>query len=242
MISPTLSTLIRIEHFGTQTGEQLRIWRKGSLKGLIGKLYAQNFLNRKPTADESDYEYSLSSHGRTFIDSHLDLLHQKTIDWDGFWTLVIFNIPESKRSSRDRFRRFLQRTGCGNALGTLWISPYDIRPKLLAMAKELNIDEHLIILRSKGKPALNAKIVANSWNLTTVAKQYTDFIAESDKALNNLSDIKIERAFEIKTIIFALTALLMDDPKLPNSLLPKDWPLKPTLEYYRSKIRSKLYN
>lgn len=242
MISPTLSTLIRIEHFSSQTGEQLRSWRGGTLKGLIGKLYAQNFLNRKKTADGSDFEYTLSNHGRAFIDEHLDLLHKKPIEWDGYWTLIVFNIPETKRSSRDRFRRYLQRIGAGNTLGTLWMSPYDFRQQITNYAKELGIDQNIIIMRSKGKPSLNSRIVSSSWNLDIIAKKYTEFIRESDKILKTLSKNEIERSFELKTIIFTLTTIMMEDPKLPNILLPKNWPLKPTLDYYRTKIRSQLYN
>ncbi len=45
--------------------------------------------------------------------------------WDGKWRLVIFDIPEKRRSIRDKMRALVSRLGFLKLQDSVWVYPYD---------------------------------------------------------------------------------------------------------------------
>lgn len=54
--------------------------------------------------------------------------------WDGRWRVVIFDIPERRRSVRNGLRLFMKRYGFVRLQDSVWIYPYDCED-LIALAK-----------------------------------------------------------------------------------------------------------
>lgn len=54
--------------------------------------------------------------------------------WDRRWRVVIFDIPERRRSTRVRIRRFMEEYGFVRLQDSVWIYPYDCED-LIALAK-----------------------------------------------------------------------------------------------------------
>ncbi len=54
--------------------------------------------------------------------------------WDRHWRVVIFDIPERRRSTRVRIRRFMEQYGFVRLQDSVWIYPYDCED-LIALAK-----------------------------------------------------------------------------------------------------------
>lgn len=54
--------------------------------------------------------------------------------WDRRWRVVIFDIPERRKSVRVSFRRFMQEYGFVRLQDSVWIYPYDCED-LIALAK-----------------------------------------------------------------------------------------------------------
>lgn len=54
--------------------------------------------------------------------------------WDRRWRIVIFDIPERRRSTRVRIRRFMEEYGFVRLQDSVWIYPYDCED-LIALAK-----------------------------------------------------------------------------------------------------------
>lgn len=52
---------------------------------------------------------------------------QKPARWDGRWRLIIFDIPEERRSLRDALRESLHRIGFLPLQQSVWLYPYDCR-------------------------------------------------------------------------------------------------------------------
>lgn len=59
---------------------------------------------------------------------------QKTKRWDKRWRVVIFDIPERRRTVRVRLRRFMEEYGFVRLQDSVWIYPYDCED-LIALAK-----------------------------------------------------------------------------------------------------------
>ncbi|MDP2651659.1 MAG: CRISPR-associated endonuclease Cas2 [bacterium] len=54
--------------------------------------------------------------------------------WDRRWRVVIFDIPEKRKSVRVRLRRFMKEYGFARLQDSVWIYPYDCED-LIALAK-----------------------------------------------------------------------------------------------------------
>ena len=54
--------------------------------------------------------------------------------WDRRWRVVIFDIPERRKSVRDRLRRFMDTYGFVRLQDSVWVYPHDCED-LIALAK-----------------------------------------------------------------------------------------------------------
>ncbi len=63
-----------------------------------------------------------------------DKAKQKPKRWDRRWRLVIFDIPERRRSIRNQLRSFMSEYGFVRLQDSVWIYPYDCED-LIALAK-----------------------------------------------------------------------------------------------------------
>lgn len=54
--------------------------------------------------------------------------------WDRRWRVVIFDIPEKRKNTRDRLRLFMSEYGFARLQDSVWIYPYDCED-LIALAK-----------------------------------------------------------------------------------------------------------
>lgn len=70
-------------------------------------------------------------------------------DWDGYWRVVIFDIPEKMRSKRNQFRSLLKRKGFVKLQNSVFVSPYANFNMLGLVRSELKIDKYVNFLISK---------------------------------------------------------------------------------------------
>jgi len=78
------------------------------------------------------------------------LLIRKPKKWDEKWRVVIFDVPERYRSSRERFRRILQKAGFLRLQDSVWIHPYDCETLVAFMRKELKLGGNVLYLIVEG--------------------------------------------------------------------------------------------
>ena len=64
---------------------------------------------------------------------------------DKKWIMVIFDIPEKMRKSRDDLRNFLYTLGFQNLQKSVWVSPYDVYKDLENMIRIHSIDKFVRI-------------------------------------------------------------------------------------------------
>ena len=75
---------------------------------------------------------------------------RKPKKWDEKWRVVIFDVPEKYRSSRERFRRILQKAGFLRLQDSVWIHPYDCEELVAFMRKELRLGGSVLYLIVEG--------------------------------------------------------------------------------------------
>ncbi|MDD5589963.1 MAG: hypothetical protein PHQ47_02190 [Candidatus Portnoybacteria bacterium] len=69
--------------------------------------------------------------------------------WDGLWRVVIFDIPEEKKSFREAFRRRLRFLDFFPLQKSVFVFPFECESKMNELADFFNIGEHLQILLVK---------------------------------------------------------------------------------------------
>ena len=59
--------------------------------------------------------------------------------WNGRWRVVIFDVPEKRRKTRDRLREIMERTGFVRLQDSVWVFPYDCEDFITLLKAELKI-------------------------------------------------------------------------------------------------------
>jgi len=59
--------------------------------------------------------------------------------WNGRWRVVIFDVPEKRRKTRDRLREIMERTGFARLQDSVWVFPYDCEDFIALLKAELKI-------------------------------------------------------------------------------------------------------
>lgn len=69
--------------------------------------------------------------------------------WDNKWRMVMFDIPEDKRSAREALRKKLKNLKLFQFQKSVWIYPYDCQREIDLIASVFDIGEHITILTAK---------------------------------------------------------------------------------------------
>ena len=71
--------------------------------------------------------------------------HLVSTNWDGYWRIVIVDIPESRKKEQDAFRYILKKAQFVQLKASIWISPFPLEHMLINMKKDLKLNEELMI-------------------------------------------------------------------------------------------------
>ncbi len=137
--------------------------------------------------------------------------------WDGQWRLLVYAVPETKRTVRDRFRNELILLGFGTPAPGVWISPnasLEAACDLVGFYSLQNYVELFQAERFSGTEAL--KLVEKSFNLKAAQSRYKAFLAQKpDRPAH------AEEAFvRLTHMIHQARKNLFLDPGLPPELTP----------------------
>lgn len=65
--------------------------------------------------------------------------------WDSKWRMVIFDIPEEKRSSRDIMREKLKQLGFIRIQKSVYLFPYECTSEIQSLAERLTVKNNVLI-------------------------------------------------------------------------------------------------
>jgi len=66
--------------------------------------------------------------------------------WDGRWRLLIFDVPESRRSVREKIRRTLRAIGFKQLQQSVWVYPFDCEDFVVLLKAENRIGRDVLYL------------------------------------------------------------------------------------------------
>ena len=66
--------------------------------------------------------------------------------WDGFWRIIILDIPEDRKNEREALRYLLKKANFVCIKNTVWISPHPYEHLFMNIKKDLGFSTELMIL------------------------------------------------------------------------------------------------
>ncbi|MFA5997051.1 MAG: hypothetical protein WC791_01025 [Candidatus Paceibacterota bacterium] len=69
--------------------------------------------------------------------------------WDGWWRIVMFDIPESKRRGRDAVSRKIKQFGMYPIQKSVFVSPYICKNEIDFIGEFFDVREHIIYIKAK---------------------------------------------------------------------------------------------
>lgn len=147
-------------------------------------------------------------------------------DWSGVWSMIAFDLPENARSLRMAVRNRLNWLGFAPLYQEVWISPHDRHETAVRELLTLGV-EATPFQASFAESGIPTRMPQNAWNLDDLAARYSRFIELAGAAITNVADGRLTPAaavVERTRLVETWLELSSDDPELPNSILPADWP------------------
>jgi len=69
--------------------------------------------------------------------------------WDGFWRIILLDLPENRKSERESLRYLLKKAGFVCLKNSAWISPYPFEHLFTNIKKDLGLGTEMIIIVSE---------------------------------------------------------------------------------------------
>lgn len=177
--------------------------------------------------------YSLSAKGMKGLEQgRVRAFDTEYKEWDGKWHLVAYNIPETLRVLRDKFRAKLHVLGFANLSSAVWISPHDFRSEILRFMEEKRMAEYVEIFKAEYKGLRSVKeFAARTWDINDLENRYRVFVrkyttlrAKFERMARTNRPMASAACFAERFCLTAeYVALRLEDPMLPLDLLPADW-------------------
>jgi phenylacetic acid degradation operon negative regulatory protein len=146
-------------------------------------------------------------------------------DWDGYWTLLGFSLPESWQRQRHELRSQLTWAGFGPLFNGLWAAPG--RVDVTELVASLGLESRVKAFYAQAVPGADiAAMVRENWDLAAVASRYRHFLARwSDPEMR--PDTPPGRRDPLAVQLLLLSdwlQVIRADPRLPAEHLPAGWP------------------
>ena len=69
--------------------------------------------------------------------------------WDGFWRIILLDLPESRKSKRESLRYLLKKAGFVCLKNSAWISPFPFEHLFTNIKKDLGLTTEIMIIVTK---------------------------------------------------------------------------------------------
>jgi len=194
----------------------------------------------------------ITSGGRKTMQRDFPMLSFQNKSWDRKWRIVMFDVAEINKIVRNRLRRKLKELGFGMLQKSVFISPHDIMKDFLEFSESSGIKEYLYLLETQNLTVGDKNEFANRvWKLDELNKKYKNIVEEIEKVKNkcisnendrtkelyiqndnrmkgrvgkNMGKIsRIEDLAKFRELRNKWLNIVVCDPFLPESLLPKPW-------------------
>jgi DNA-binding transcriptional regulator PaaX len=183
-------------------------------------------LERDPKAP-GDRLYRLTEQGRLHALGGRDPEAHWSRHWDGYWRIVLFDVPMEQHVHRGRLRRYLHARGFGCLQGSVWVTPNPVHgEREILTGGKINVEFLLLLEARPCSGESDAEIVAGAWDFEVINRRYARHLKLLDRRPDrSLCDNVAARALQSWAADerAAWHAAVEIDPLLPKRLLPPDY-------------------
>jgi len=145
-------------------------------------------------------------------------------EWDGWWTQMVFQLPESDRSVREQLKKRLAWLGFGPLTPSTWLSPRRQKQHIVDLRSEFPTVEIDALESRTDDVGEDRSLARRCWDLEGINADYIDFIAGHRRLVARTSLRDDRAAFAARTeLISTYRHFPFRDPSLPRDLRPKEW-------------------
>ncbi|MFC9935912.1 PaaX family transcriptional regulator C-terminal domain-containing protein [Glutamicibacter sp. NPDC127525] len=206
-----------------------------SARMTLSRLKKQGWFETRREGRETIYTLS-ESMLQVLAEGRERIFQRRDSPWDGRWTMVLYQVPETERAVRESLRKNLSWLGFGQLSSSSWLAAHDLMREANELAElypQASVD---IMWTYTDSTAKDKSLALRCWDLEELAGDYREFI-------DKYAPVEQSRDFEKATGAAALvmrTTLVADarrftfrDPRLPLELQPRDWPGREAYELFR---------
>jgi phenylacetic acid degradation operon negative regulatory protein len=151
-------------------------------------------------------------------------------DWDGRWTMVRMQVPESRRSLRQKIWSQLSWAGFGQIDGGTWAAPGERDLTSVLGPEELEISP--IVICGQPRPPTTNELLVAAFDLDGLSAEYSEFGVRW-RRFDSDELSPVEALVARVRLQYEWLRLTRVDPQLPAELLPQDWPGKIQAQLFR---------
>ena len=172
--------------------------------------------------------YSLTPHMLEILNEGRErIFRHRDEGWEGRWTMVIYQVPESERAVREQLRKRLAWHGFGQLSPSTWLSPHDLIAEAWELAAEYPLAKIDVLWCGTGDLEQDRDLAVRCWDLEQLGADYQEFIRSfaglNDEAANAAKDGRTA-LIERMQVIGDFRRFPFRDPHLPRALQPPGWP------------------
>src|SRR6266545_6968518 len=146
-------------------------YRSGLRQQLL-RLEKQQWIERQAVSDRNRV-LRLTETGRLAALGGRDPEARWRRRWDGRWRLILFDVPEARRGTRIRLRRYLRDRCFGYLQNSAWITPDPVTEQRAILADGPVDVESLVLLEARPCAGeSDAQIVAGAWDFARINRRY----------------------------------------------------------------------
>jgi phenylacetic acid degradation operon negative regulatory protein len=147
------------------------------------------------------------------------------VEWDGDWTMVIYQLSEAERAERDELRKQLAWLGFGSLTTSTWLAPGE-RTAEVDRLDAVRRGDRVDVLRCRSRGLEHDRDLARRcWDLDDLAAQYDAFVSGHRDLGSRADDLTGAEALVARTdLIATFRHFPFLDPRLPVDVRPDDWP------------------
>ena len=126
----------------------VKVWKdvnRKELSRIVKRLEKQKMISFRENGDKVAIEITEKGK-RRLLEYNFEEMTIKSPKKDGKWRLVLFDIPNRKRISRDLFRKKLKQMGFSALQESVFASPYQCKDEVDFLCNYLLISEYVTLL------------------------------------------------------------------------------------------------
>lgn len=147
--------------------------------------------------------------------------------WNGYWSVLVYDIPEKEKVFRDALRRFLQHLRMGCLQKSVWIGSYDIRPNYDDLTQTVQIEFLSYLFEATTVLGRSHQdLVLNAWDFQELALRQRWYLQVCRHNLDAIGPGNLDRTTLenlAREEISAYQVAMERDPLLPQALLPQGY-------------------